>query len=57
VRHDGHCGTTATVANGEISPDEGAVITQLLEARARIISEADLERRIEAIEQRLGEGE
>ena len=42
------------VANGEISPDEGGVVSGILETRRKAIETVDLENRLTALEQGLG---
>jgi hypothetical protein len=42
----------ATMARGEITPDDASVIAGVLEARRRVIETVELEKRIEMIEQR-----
>jgi hypothetical protein len=42
------------VADGEISPDEGALIVGLLEAQRKAIETSELAARVAALEQRLG---
>lgn len=42
------------VAEGEISPDEGALIVGLLEAHRKAIETSDLAARLAALEERLG---
>ncbi|MDO9416211.1 DUF5681 domain-containing protein [Pararhizobium sp.] len=44
---------TRQVANGEISPDEGAVIVTLLEAHRKAIETSELAIRVAALEERL----
>jgi hypothetical protein len=44
---------TRQVADGEISPDEGALIVGLLEAQRKAVETVDLAARIDALEQRL----
>lgn len=45
---------TRQVADGDISPDEGAIIVSLLEAHRRAIETSDHAARIEALEERAG---
>jgi hypothetical protein len=42
------------VAEGEISPDEGALIVGLLEAHRKVIETSELAARLAALEERLG---
>ncbi|KQZ80895.1 hypothetical protein ASD64_11425 [Mesorhizobium sp. Root157] len=44
---------TRQVADGDISPDEGAAIVSLLEAHRRAIETSDLAARVEALEERM----
>lgn len=43
-------------AAGELSPEEGAAITAILDSHRRVIETAELERRIADIETRIGKG-
>jgi hypothetical protein len=42
------------VASGEVTPDEGAAVTTILEAKRRAIETNDLEQRISALEKERG---
>lgn len=61
VRIEGFAGTLAergeavmaAIAAGSISPSEGADLTAMLQAQARLVEAASLEARIAALEQRL----
>ena len=46
---------TQAVGAGQISPDEGAAVAALVESYGRIINVADLELRLQLIEQKLSE--
>jgi hypothetical protein len=41
----------AAIADGQITPNEGAVMANLLSVQTRVLSAADLERRVELLEQ------
>ena len=44
--------TVAAMADGEISPDEAAVVAGVLEIKRRAIETVEIERRIAALEER-----
>lgn len=46
----------ASMAEGEITPEEAAAVAGVLEAKRKTIETADIERRLAALEQRAGNG-
>jgi hypothetical protein len=46
-------GVTTAMAEGEIAPDEAAMIAGVIEIKRKTIETADIERRLAALEQRL----
>ncbi len=48
--------TIAAVAEGEVTPDEGAALVGLLESQRKALETVDLEGRLAALERRVSEG-
>ena len=46
---------TNAMAEGEITPDEAAVVASVLEARRRAIETVEIERRLQVLEQAMGD--
>jgi hypothetical protein len=50
-------GLLASVAVGDVTPEEGNVVASLIEKHARIREISDFEARLKALEERFGHGE
>jgi hypothetical protein len=55
--HAAMAGLLASVAVGDVTPEEGNVVASLIEKHARIREISDFEARLKALEERFGHGE